>query len=96
MPSSKYIDLTLPTTNTNLVAPANGWYHLYKKAVNVGELVYLGSRNGNQWSYMEVANANHKDLRVSIPVRKGDLVNVQWTSTGALMYFRFIYAQGEV
>lgn len=96
MPSEKYIDLTLGATGTNYIAPANGWFHLMKKAVNGGEFVYLGSRNGNALSFMEVANTNHKDLRVSLPVRKGDTINIQWSSTGDLVYFRFIYAQGEV
>jgi hypothetical protein len=93
MPSSRYIDLTLGASGTEYTAPANGWFILNKIA-------------GSDWYYCTLTNNNtgeydfRSDYRTSpctprVYARQGDVIKAEYNATGALIYFRFYYAEGN-
>lgn len=93
MPSDTAIYLTLGASNSNYTAPADGWFHLNKKANADGQYLYLAC------GLLQVGGAyvrNGYGYGLSIPAKKNDVLNVFYNLGGTTDCFRFVYAQGEV
>ena len=95
MPSSKSVDLTLGASGTTYTAPANGFYSAKKVAGVTNAYFNLHNITSGLTSqdFTSVAN-NH--LRLWLPCKKGDLMQVEYSATGNTIHFRFIYAEGEI
>ena len=93
MPSGKYIDLTLGATGTSYTAPANGWFVVRKRTAAANQGLFFGISNGVQFEiYNPVSGAI---IGLSVPAKKGDVLNTSYSAGGTTEMFRFIYAQGE-
>ena len=93
MPSDKYIDLTLGANGTKYTAPANGWVMVQLYPAPVGARLQI---HGSDTQYGFIFTSPNADgiLRATIPVRKGEIYLVNFTS-GTLHMHRFIYAVGS-
>lgn len=97
MPSFKYIDLTLGAAGSKYTAPANGWLVLSKNSTGAGQEIRLAATgdSGGQVAYANCTGAFNYALDVTLPVKKGTVVNVFYSTLGTTNKFRFIYAEGE-
>ena len=94
MPSSRFIDLTLGASGSTYTAPANGYYAIDKTAGAQYQYVTFNTTAGMA-IIQHAGNNNNYHCAGFIPVRKGDILVVDYGATGATNYFRFIYAEGE-
>lgn len=97
IPSSQYTSLTLGATGSTYTAPANGWFVLQKRQgastynynsikVQDGTLEYKTNVGGNEWALASLV----------VPVKKGQTVKIDYTTTGLTEAFKFVYAESEV
>ena len=98
MPSDTYIDLTLGTSGTTYIAPADGYFYIVLNTSGNGQ--YMSSNifenTGTILLYSEERNGfSGNILEMTIPVRKGFKNTLTYNVGGATVYFRFIYAQGS-
>lgn len=96
MPSSEYVDLTLNASDSDYIAPANGYYCIYKTAgasQSAGYIVFENKTTGAK-SISTPTTAN--SAGILFPIRKNDVLNIRYTVTGTTKLFRFYYAQGEI
>lgn len=94
-PSSKYDDIELQASETLYTAPGNGYFTICKPVLNTNEYIYMV----NTTSSLNINNYTpHVDnqVRCFIPAKKGDKVRVGYTASGTLVYFRFVYMEGDV
>ena len=92
MPSNKYIDLTLGASGATYTAPANGFITLCKTA-NGNQYVTL--RNSINGLFIFSSGISGNWVACTIPCKKSESINVEYTTGGTTNIFRFIYAQGE-
>lgn len=98
MPSDTYIDLTLGSAKTTYTAPANGWFVIRKVATAAGQFLYMGNipTSGHTticWSRRAV---NEQDIFEGfLPVKKNDVVQIDYSLGGSTDIFRFTYAVGS-
>lgn len=95
MPSTKSIDLSLGTSDTSYTAPANGYFICRKHAAAIGQFVAIENLDNKMMSW-DVAQYSNNEMRVWLPVVKGQKIMIEYNAAGTLDYFRFIYAEGEV
>ena len=98
MPSGRYIDLTLGANGVGYTAPANGYFALDKKATASGQYIAFKSFFNDSVPHLEsmvFAPGSGYGAGGFIPVRKGDKINISYTAAGDVVYFRFVYAEGE-
>lgn len=98
MPSSSYDTLTLGSSGTDYIAPANGYFCINKQAGNPGfnPFIALTNRTSGNMSIEGRPGANGTvTIQLFLPAKKGDTVRVSYDSTGTLNYFRFVYAEGS-
>ena len=93
MPSDNYIDLTLGANLSKYTAPANGYLTLSKQT-NGNQFVCLRNVNNGMRIYSGMISNNA--VRVFMPVKKGHVVEIEYNAGGALEFFRFVYAEGEI
>lgn len=97
MPSDRYVDLTLGSSDTYYTAPADG-YFLVSKTANSGQFLngYIvpASSTNRLLGASRMASANSIALALFLPARKGQRLYMTYTASGATNYFRFIYAEG--
>lgn len=93
MPSDKYIDVTLGASGTTYTAPANGYYNIAKHAAAAGQFIDLVNESNGYWVSYQQYNANI--IRLAIPIKKGDVLRVDYNASGTTDFFRFIYAVGS-
>jgi len=91
MPSNQYVDLTLGSSGATYTAPANGWIYFAKdttsgKYISLYNSSYIGTQVHASYSGV---------LRAYLPVKKDDEITVSYNA-GTTVYFRFIYAEGEL
>lgn len=92
MPSNTYINLTLGESNSTYTAPANGYY-----------LCYIGGSTGSKWlrlftsgNYLQEAGfSTNNNIGFTIPIQKGQTLNVRYSGNLTVMGLMFIYAQGS-
>ena len=92
-PSNKYVDLTLNATGSSYTAPANGWVTFAKRANNANEYnsIHLEDHNCRWDCNATVANMW---CSVSLPVKQNEKFIIEYTTSGELQRFRFIYDEG--
>ena len=97
MPSTKYTSLTLGTSGSTYIAPANGWVYVCKTTGQTG-ITYLRITNLTRRMVAETTSTsgNANTPSIFIPVVKGDKFQVAFNMTGSTKHFEFIYAEGEV
>lgn len=93
MPSNKYIDLTLNSSDSEYTAPANGFYYICKGASS-GQYAQITNITANYKKAM--VSSNNNQCAVFMSVQKNDVVKIKYTASGTLEAFRFIYAEGEL
>lgn len=93
--SDRYDDFELLASGSTYTAPANGWFWLAKKsASNQDGYIYFKNitKNYDNISWKPTTSgAVHLFMKVS----KGDEVLCNYTVTGSVEGFRFIYAKGN-
>lgn len=92
MPSNRYIDLTVGTSGTQYVAPANGWFYFGINANAAGAAITI---SGNNMDVTQIAYASGNQLRRIFPAKQGDSIQIKYSNSTASI-LRFIYAQGEI
>ena len=92
-PSNKYVDLSLNATGSSYKAPANGWVTFAKRANNANEYnsIHLEDHNCRWDCNATVANMW---CSVSLPVKQNEKFIIEYTTSGELQRFRFIYDEG--
>lgn len=91
-PSGKYVNLTLGESGTTYTAPANGWYSVNKSSTAASQWIYLLSSGV---ALMCRAVASSQEVACNVPVKKGEVVSVKYTTAGTTNHFRFVYDVGE-
>ena len=84
-------DFGNPASDTNHIAPANGWFNLHRTATANNQYIYLGT---NEITKQSESVASGTNLRIDIEVKRGDSVLLSYNAPTA-GYFRFIYAKGN-
>ena len=99
-PSEKFIDYELGERGSTYTAPANGWFALRKDAGFINAQVSLAVWNSEEsfefFRTTKSSPAENTQITCFIPILKGQKLAVDYDATGTTIYFRFIYAQGEV
>jgi hypothetical protein len=97
MPSDRYIDLTLGASGSTYTAPANGKYYLAKISGATGfRNIALSNVTAHYLVHDFSENTIGITLNANLEAKKGDIVRIDYTSTGSTIDFKFIYAEGEV
>lgn len=93
--SDKHTNLAIKDSNSNYVAPANGWFTARMTANANDAWVYLA--NTNNGVNAECISAVKTQPKINIQARKGDIVTLSYNNitVSSNDYFRFIYAQGN-
>lgn len=97
MPSEQYELLTLPASGGTVTAPADGWMTFVGRSGPTQNTGYIGLavQNGpSAWSFFGIADSSWP---VTIPVKSGDIVYVNYNTTGSGSLHRlfFNYANGS-
>lgn len=95
MPSDRYVDLTLGASGSTYTAPANGWLYIWKEATAVGQYVVFTNQTSPMANII-YAPTNSTQCRMILPLKKGNIVKIDYTLAGNTRSFRFIYAEGEI
>lgn len=103
-----YIDLPFGASGSDLIAPADGYFEVYKDGADQTDFVCLAQilsngATGNQAvGISTVSNCSvqhptqgYNYLHINLPCKKGQKVNLTYRGAGAIEVFRFIYAKGE-
>lgn len=91
MPSDRYIDLTLGSSGTSYIAPADGYIILLKKG-NYQQYITIDS--GYDKVYADYAY-NDQVVCLRISVKKGRNYSVWYSASQETQRFAFIYANGS-
>lgn len=96
MPSDTYIDLTLGASGSTYTAPSNGYFCLNKNKTSQTQYIALinTSMTMGVWSNGN-PGASEGMAYTYLPVKRGDIVNVVYSASGTVNYFKFVYAQGS-
>ena len=95
MPSGVYSNLTLGPSGSSYTAPANGYFYLRKLTGSTGH-VYCAMYSGSLSDIQHCSNGTVADeITCMLPVKKGTSVGINYTATGAVSHFRFVYAVGS-
>ena len=97
-PSEKYEDITLGSSGSAYLAPADGYVTLSKYSNDTNQSIGLINQLSDASRQMHVraySSAEGQRLAVIIPVKKGDWVIRIYNAGGATDIHRFIYAEGE-
>jgi hypothetical protein len=99
MPSMKYDDLSVGSSGSTYVAPANGYFAVRGKTTASNGWVQLWLLNdntsGNVMDTHAWWTATNGFTGTFLPVFKGQTMQM-WYENVSFEYFRFNYAQGEV
>lgn len=95
MPSGRYIDLTLGESGSIYTAPATGWLCL-SKVCSANQYIQFNSmrENGNGLligSDQPSGGAGY----ITMPMKRGQETQINYTATGVNYAFRFVYAEGD-
>lgn len=96
MPSNTYINLTLGASGSTYTAPSNGYFCLNKNKTSQTQYIALinNSMTMGVWSNGN-PGASEGMAYTYLPVKRGDIVNVVYSASGTVNYFKFVYAQGS-
>lgn len=93
-PSDLYKTLTLGASGDTYTAPTDGYFMLNKASAVAGEYAVLTNET-NGFATINAAVTAGNNIRVWLPVKKNDVVKLQYTATGTTNWFRFIYSVGS-
>lgn len=93
MPSGTYTELTLGASNSEYTAPANGVYTVYKTGTAAGQYIQITNVTTGLMNFVRIPSAT--SISNWLPVRKGDVIKMEYNLGGSTSYFRFFYAQGS-
>lgn len=93
MPSNRYIDLTLGSSGATYTAPGDGYFLLNKSCNGNAQYINL-SVNTVVWAKINTGLSSSHQTALIVPVKKGDVLKVDYSATGSTNFFRFYYAQG--
>lgn len=93
MPSSRYVNLTLPSNGGTITASADGYLTVNKSATATGQ--YINFINGSNGMNCNAIAPSALPLRLCMPVSKGDVITINYDADGTTTMFRFIYANGS-
>jgi hypothetical protein len=97
MPGDRYVDLTLGASNSSYTAPADG-YVILGKRVGANTMQFNCLKVANDSGYISrIESANSVSglwATVMMPVKKGCVFSVEYSTTGTVAVFRFVYANG--
>jgi len=91
MPSNVYDTLTLGTSGSTYIAPANGYFYL---GFISGGLSYYGLQGSIMKSGLVCQTVNHA-AELFLPVKTSEVITVIYQIAPTDVDFKFIYAQGE-
>ena len=91
MPSTRFINVSLPSNGGTYTAPADGW--LVFGRLSTGDS-YVALTTDDVFATQSVVNSVGTNLRVFLPVRAGVIVGVSYQNTTTPTVFRFVYAEG--
>lgn len=96
MPSNSYVNLTLGASGTAYTAPANGYYYWRGNVSNNGYpfAMYI-DENGSDGFGVMLRSPDTSQVACYLPVKKNDVMKVQYNGVKSTAYFRFYYAQGS-
>lgn len=96
MPSNVFDELTLGASGTSYTMPANGWLWLDKTNGTTDRyILFRCSSLSIPGEYTCCNPGTNTHLTLLMPVKKGDVITVNYNATGTTNYFRFIYAEGS-
>ena len=98
LPSDKVTNMTLSSSGTKYIAPANGLIYVNKNASKIGEYMALGVTTGGDtiWKYgTQIVSQGPQYVELIVPVKRNDTFVVNYNLTGNTNVFRFIYAKGN-
>lgn len=93
MPSNKWIGLSIPVTMTKLTMPADGYLYsvIYASSSSMG---MMNMMNGTGFGNMKQVPENSAE-KMYLPVRKGDVVTVEYSNLAETTTMQFYYAVGS-
>lgn len=94
MPSGIIKNLTLGASGSTYTAPANGYFYL-RKLTGVTTHVYCAMYSSSFSSIEHCTGAVADEITCILPVKKGVSVGINYTATGAVTSFCFVYAEGS-
>lgn len=97
-PSSNYDDLELGASGTVYTAPGNGWFVFDKASNSNGQYGALYNSGINNDAIINIAQnviSTTSNLGLTVAAKKGDKVHLDYNLGGALICWRFVYAEGE-
>lgn len=96
LPSQKFDNLVIESSDTIHIAPANGWYYLKMTAVT-GQFINMHriDESGNDIEVLHDVCVNNLDVMTELEVSKGDKVRITYNTAGNVLAFKFIYAKSN-
>ena len=93
MPSDKWVGLSIPVTMTKLTMPADGYLYsvIFASSSTMG---MMNMMNGTGFGNMKQIPANSAE-KMYLPVRKGDVVTVEYSNLAETTTMQFYYAEGS-
>ena len=93
MPSNKWVGLSIPVSMTQLTMPADGYLYsvIYASSSAMG---MMNMMNGTGFGNMKQVPANSAE-KMYLPVRKGDVVTVEYHDLAQTTTMQFYYAEGS-
>lgn len=96
MPSDRYVDLTIGASGSSYTAIANGYYVLVGRTEDNGnQHIIHFTKNGIMWTEV-TTNFGNNEVCCYCPVRKNEVVKINYGRISSFNYFRFYYAQGDL
>ena len=92
MPSNNVVNLTLGASGSSYTMPATGWLKIDKSA-NDQEYLFVGTSNGPGFT---LSASGVQGLCATIPVKRNDIVLINYNASRKTNYFMFIYAEGSL
>ena len=93
-PSIRFEDLELGASGTEYTAPATGYFQLIKASASTNQYIAI-LNNTKGCSSNTFCPSSGSTLRILFPAQKGDVIQINYSVSGATNTFRFIYAEGE-
>lgn len=95
LPSSKYVDLTLGASGATYIAPADGYFQFTKRASGAVQSISLWNSTISSFG-IRTSVPSGENAACFLPIRKGDICSVTYSTSGETITFRFYYTQGEI
>ena len=93
MPSDKWVGLSIPVSMTQLTMPADGYLYsvIFASSSAMG---MMNMMNGTGFGNMKQVPANSAE-KMYLPVRKGDVVTVEYSNLAETTTMQFYYTEGS-